>query len=100
VDRWIEREAVIRRYDNADPSAKAFLQFSKWAEYEANTTVDLARTILEVCLPESLEPEESRQARVFQKIAMFEERERVRMSSSYLQAFGQVVVIKEATTRW
>jgi crooked neck len=66
-------EAVMRRYVNVYPSAKAFLKFSKWAEYEAKN-VDLARTILEACLSE-LEPEESRQARVFQRFASFEERQ-------------------------
>jgi crooked neck len=66
-------EAVMRRYVNAYPSAKSFLKFAKWAEHEAKT-IDLARTILEACLSE-LEPEESRQARVFQKFATFEERQ-------------------------
>lgn len=66
-------EAVMRRYVNVYPSAKAFLKFSKWAEYEAKN-VDLARTVLEACLSE-LEPEESRQARVFQRFASFEERQ-------------------------
>jgi crooked neck len=66
-------EAVMRRYVNVYPSAKAFLKFSKWAEYEAKN-IDLARTILEACLSE-LEPEESRQARVFQRFASFEERQ-------------------------
>ncbi|KAG7361472.1 HAT Half-A-TPR repeat containing protein [Nitzschia inconspicua] len=66
-------EAVMRRYVNVYPSAKAFLKFSKWAEFEAKN-IDLARTILEACLSE-LEPEESRQARVFQRFASFEERQ-------------------------
>jgi crooked neck len=66
-------EAVMRRYVNVYPSAKAFLKFSKWAEYEAKN-IDLARTILEACLSE-LEPEESRQARVFHRFASFEERQ-------------------------
>ena len=66
-------EAVMRRYVNAYPSAKAFLKFAKWAEYEAKH-IDLARSILEACLSE-LEPEESRQAHVFQKFASFEERQ-------------------------
>lgn len=66
-------EAVMRRYVNVYPSAKAFLKFSKWAEYEGKN-VDLARTVLEACLSE-LEPEESRQARVFQRFASFEERQ-------------------------
>eukprot|EP00980_Cylindrotheca_fusiformis_P001669 scaffold381_cov138-Cylindrotheca_fusiformis.AAC.5 len=66
-------EAVMRRYVNAYPSAKAFLKFAKWAEYEAKH-IELARTILEACLSE-LEPEESRQAKVFQKFASFEQRQ-------------------------
>lgn len=66
-------EAVMRRYVNTYPSAKAFLKFSKWAEYEAKN-IDLARTVLEAILSE-LEPEESRQARVFQRFASFEERQ-------------------------
>mmetsp|Transcript_14953 Transcript_14953/g.36710 ORF Transcript_14953/g.36710 Transcript_14953/m.36710 type:complete len:707 (+) Transcript_14953:164-2284(+) len=66
-------EAVMRRYVNAYPSAKAFLKFGKWAEYETKN-IDLARTIYEACLSE-LEPEESRQARVFQRFAAFEERQ-------------------------
>lgn len=66
-------EAVMRRYVNAYPSAKAFLKFAKWAEYEAKH-IELARSILEACLSE-LEPEESKQARVFQKFATFEERQ-------------------------
>ena len=66
-------EAVMRRYVNSYPSAKAFLKFAKWSEYEAKN-IDLARTILEATLSE-LEPEESRQARVFQKFATFEERQ-------------------------
>jgi crooked neck len=66
-------EAVMRRYVNVYPSAKAFLKFSKWAEYEAKN-IDLARTILEACLSE-LEPEESRQASVFHRFAAFEERQ-------------------------
>lgn len=65
-------EAVMRRYVNTYPSAKSFLRFAKWAEYEAKH-VDLARTIFEACLSE-LEPEESRQARVFHKFAIFEQR--------------------------
>eukprot|EP00934_Nitzschia_sp_Nitz4_P002099 Nitzschia sp. Nitz4//scaffold206_size41850//31430//33517//NITZ4_007427-RA/size41850-processed-gene-0.29-mRNA-1//1//CDS//3329541580//2099//frame0 len=66
-------EAVMRRYVNTYPSAKAFLKFAKWAEYEAKN-IELARTILEAALSE-LEPEESRQARVFQRFAAFEERQ-------------------------
>lgn len=71
--RMDRAEAVMRRYVNAYPSSKAFLKFSKWAEYEAKN-IELARTILEACLSE-LEPEESRQARVFQRFAAFEERQ-------------------------
>ena len=66
-------EAVMRRYVNTYPSAKAFLKFAKWAEYEAKH-VELARTIYEATLSE-LEPEESRQARVFQRFAAFEDRQ-------------------------
>jgi crooked neck len=66
-------EAVMRRYVNSYPSAKAFLKFAKWAEYEAKH-IDLARSILEACLSE-LEPEESKQSKVFQKFASFEERQ-------------------------
>ncbi len=65
-------EAVMRRYVNTYPSAKAFLKFAKWAEYEAKH-LELARTIYEATLSE-LEPEESRQARVFQRFAAFEDR--------------------------
>lgn len=66
-------EAVMRRYANAYPSAKSFTKFAKWAEYEAKN-VDLARTIWEASLSE-LEPEESKQARVFSRFAAFEERQ-------------------------
>mmetsp|Transcript_13531 Transcript_13531/g.34014 ORF Transcript_13531/g.34014 Transcript_13531/m.34014 type:complete len:734 (+) Transcript_13531:140-2341(+) len=66
-------EAVMRRYVNAYPSAKSFMKFAKWAEYEAKN-VDLARTIWEASLSE-LEPEESKQARVFARFAAFEERQ-------------------------
>lgn len=66
-------EAVMRRYVNTYPSAKAFLKFAKWAEYESKHC-ELARTIYEAALSE-LEPEESRQARVFQRFASFEERQ-------------------------
>ena len=66
-------EAVMRRYVNAYPSAKSFMKFAKWAEYEAKN-IDLARTIWEASLSE-LEPEESKQARVFAKFASFEERQ-------------------------
>lgn len=66
-------EAVMRRYVNTYPSAKAFLRFAKWAEHEAKN-ISLARTIFEGTLSE-LEPEESRQARVFKQFASFEERQ-------------------------
>ena len=66
-------EAVMRRYVNAYPSAKSFMKFAKWAEYEAKN-IDLARTIWEASLSE-LEPEESKQARVFTRFASFEERQ-------------------------
>ena len=65
-------EAVMRRYVNAYPSARSFLKFAKWAEHEAKD-VHLARTVFESALVE-LEPEESRQARVFKQFASFEER--------------------------
>lgn len=66
-------EAVMRRYVNMYPSARAFIKFAKWAEYEAKD-IPLARKVLESALGE-LEPEESRQARVFQQFAAFEERQ-------------------------
>ena len=49
------------------------MKFAKWAEYEAKN-IDLARTIWEASLSE-LEPEESKQARVFARFASFEERQ-------------------------
>jgi crooked neck len=66
-------EAVMRRYVNTYPSARAFLRFAKWAEFETKN-VALARTVFESTLSE-LEPEESRQARVFKQFASFEERQ-------------------------
>ena len=66
-------EAVMRRYVNTYPSARAFLRFAKWAEFEAKH-VDLARSVFEASLSE-LEPEESRQARVFKQFSSFEERQ-------------------------
>jgi crooked neck len=48
------------------------MRFAKWAEFEAKD-IDLARTIYESALVE-LEPEESRQAKVFGRFAAFEER--------------------------
>lgn len=65
-------EAIMRRYVNAYPCARAFLRYAKWAEFEAKN-VELARTIFEAALTE-LEPEESRQARVFKQFSSFEER--------------------------
>lgn len=71
---YIDRaEGVMRRYVNAYPSARSFLKFAKWAEYEAKN-VPLARTIYEASLSE-LEPEEVKQARVFKQFAIFEERQ-------------------------
>lgn len=70
---WDPAKAVMKRYANAYPSARSFLRFAKWAEHEA-TDVDLARTVYESALVE-LEPEESRQARVFARFAAFEERQ-------------------------
>ena len=66
-------EAVMRRYVNTYPTAVAFMKFAKWAEYEARS-IDLARTIWEASLTE-LEPEESKQARVFMEFSRFEERQ-------------------------
>ncbi|GKY95111.1 hypothetical protein MPSEU_000475000 [Mayamaea pseudoterrestris] len=66
-------EVVMRRYVNTYTSARAMLRFAKWAEFEA-MNVSLARQIFESCLSE-LEPEESRQARVFKQFASFEERQ-------------------------
>jgi crooked neck len=65
-------EAIMRNYVNAYPSVKSFCKFAKWAEYEAKD-VALARTIYESALVE-LEPEESKQARLFDRFANFEER--------------------------
>jgi len=70
---WDKAKEVMRSYANAYPSARAFLRFAKWAEFEAKD-VDLARTVYESTLVE-LEPEESRQARVFARFAAFEERQ-------------------------
>ena len=70
---WDQAKAIMRRYANAYPSTRSFLRFAKWAEYEASD-VDLARTVYESALVE-LEPEESRQARVFARFAAFEERQ-------------------------
>jgi crooked neck len=70
---WDHAKAIMRRYANAYPSTRSFLRFAKWAEHEA-TDVALARTVYESALVE-LEPEESRQARVFARFAAFEERQ-------------------------
>ena len=64
---------IMRRYANSYPSSRSFMRFAKWAEYEAKD-IDLARTVYESSLVE-LEPEESRQARVFGRFAAFEERQ-------------------------
>jgi len=66
-------EDVMRRYVNEYPSARSFLRFAKWAEFEAKE-VGLARSVFEGALTE-LEPEESRQARVFKQFSSFEERQ-------------------------
>jgi crooked neck len=66
-------EKIMRQYVNTYPSARSLLRFAKWAEYEAKN-IPLARTIYESTLSE-LEPEESRQARVFKQFAIFEERQ-------------------------
>ena len=66
-------EAVMRRYVNEYPSAKSFLRFAKWAEFEGKD-VHLARIVFESALTD-LEPEESRQARLFKQFASFEERQ-------------------------
>ena len=68
-----QAKLIMRRYANAYPSSRSFLRFAKWAEYEAKD-IDLARTVYESSLVE-LEPEESRQARVFGRFAAFEERQ-------------------------
>ncbi|KAL3783282.1 hypothetical protein HJC23_007951 [Cyclotella cryptica] len=70
---WDRAKDIMKQYANAYPSARSFLRFAKWAEYEAKDT-DLARTVYESALVE-LEPEESRQARVFSRFAAFEERQ-------------------------
>mmetsp|Transcript_8383 Transcript_8383/g.19687 ORF Transcript_8383/g.19687 Transcript_8383/m.19687 type:complete len:716 (+) Transcript_8383:200-2347(+) len=70
---WDEAKGIMRRYANTYPSARSFLRFAKWAEYEAKD-VALARTVYESALVE-LEPEESRKARVFSRFAAFEERQ-------------------------
>jgi crooked neck len=66
-------EQVMRGYVNAYPVAQAYLRMAKWAEHEAKNPV-LARTVYESALRE-LEPEESRQPRVFKQFAAFEERQ-------------------------
>jgi crooked neck len=66
-------EKVMRRYVNEYPSARAFLRFAKWAEFDLKK-IPLAREIFEACLSE-LEPEEAYQARVFKQFASFEERQ-------------------------
>ena len=68
-----QAKLIMRRYANTYPSSRSFLRFAKWAEHEAKD-IDLARTVYESALVE-LEPEESRQARVFGRFAAFEERQ-------------------------
>jgi len=70
---WEQAKEIMKRYANTYPSARSFMRFAKWAEFEAKD-IDLARTVLESSLVE-LEPEESRQARVFGRFAAFEERQ-------------------------
>ena len=70
---WDQAKEVMKRYANTYPSIRSFMRFAKWAEFEAKD-VDLARTVFESALVE-LEPEESRQARVFGRFAAFEERQ-------------------------
>ena len=69
---WDQAKEIMKRYANTYPSSKSFMRFAKWAEFEAKD-IDLARTIYESALVE-LEPEESRQAKVFGRFAAFEER--------------------------
>eukprot|EP00957_Ditylum_brightwellii_P085155 6475892-Ditylum_brightwellii.AAC.1 len=71
--QWDKARSVMERYANEYPCAKAFLKFAKWSEYEAKD-IALARKVYESALVE-LEPEESRQARVFKQFTSFEERQ-------------------------
>jgi len=66
-------ESVMRRYVNEFPSARSFLRFAKWAEFDLGN-ISLAREIFEACLTD-LEPEEAYQARVFKQFSSFEERQ-------------------------
>lgn len=68
-----QAKEIMKRYANTYPSSRSFLRFAKWAEHEAKD-IYLARTVYESALVE-LEPEESRQARVFGRFAAFEERQ-------------------------
>ena len=68
-----QAKEIMRRYANTYPSSRSFMRFAKWAEFEAKD-IELARTVYESSLVE-LEPEESRQARVFGRFAAFEERQ-------------------------
>jgi len=70
---WDQAKDIMKRYANTYPSSRSFLRFAKWAEHEAKD-INLARTVYESSLVE-LEPEESRQARVFGRFAAFEERQ-------------------------
>jgi crooked neck len=72
--QYEKAEFVLRRYCNAYPVARAFVKFTKWAEFECNNNIELARNIFESALTE-LEPEEIKQARLFKQFAAFEERQ-------------------------
>jgi crooked neck len=62
---------VMKQYVNTFPSARAFLKYAKWAEFEAKD-IPQARGIYEAALSE-LEPEEVT-SRIFRQFASFEER--------------------------
>jgi crooked neck len=62
---------VMKQYVNTYPSARAFLKYAKWAEFESKD-VPKAREIYEAALSE-LEPEEVT-SRIFRQFASFEER--------------------------
>jgi len=63
----------MKRYVNEYPGANSFLKLGKWAEYEAKD-MSFARKVYESALTE-LDPEESRQAKLFRQFALFEERQ-------------------------
>lgn len=69
----VAAENVLRRYCQSYPTAKAFVKFAKWAEFEAQN-ITLSRSIYEAALTE-LEPEEVMTARLFQQFAAMEERQ-------------------------